>query len=39
MSERTEAELRNEIRSLVREYHAIAFPKKPFLGGIPTIPE
>jgi len=38
MSERTEAELRNEIRSLVREYHAIAFPEKPFLGGISTVP-
>jgi len=38
MSERTEAELRNEIRSLVSEYHAIAFPEKPFLGGISTVP-
>ena len=38
MSERTEAELRNEIRSLVREYHAIAFPEKPFLGGISAVP-
>jgi len=38
MSERTEGELRNEIRSLVREYHAIAFPEKPFLGGISTVP-
>jgi len=38
MSERTEAELRNEIRSLVREYHAVAFPEKPFLGGISAVP-
>ena len=38
MSERTEGELRNEIRSLVREYHAIAFPEKPFLGGTSTVP-
>jgi len=38
MSERTEAELRSEIRSLVRRYHAVAFPEKPFLGGISAVP-
>ncbi len=39
MSEKTRAEqLRNEIIGLVKEYHAEAFPAKPFLGGISTIP-
>lgn len=31
-------ELRKQILELVREYHAEAFPEKPFLGGISTIP-
>ena len=38
MTERTESELRQEIRSLVREYHEVAFPDKPFLGGISAVP-
>ena len=38
MTERTESELRQEIRSLVREYHEVAFPEKPFLGGISAVP-
>jgi len=32
------AELRDEILRLTREYHAVAFPPKPFLGGISQIP-
>jgi CDP-6-deoxy-D-xylo-4-hexulose-3-dehydrase len=32
------AELRQRILELTREYHALAFPSKPFLGGISTIP-
>jgi CDP-6-deoxy-D-xylo-4-hexulose-3-dehydrase len=31
-------ELRQRILELTREYHALAFPPKPFLGGISTIP-
>ena len=39
MNEKTRAEqLRGEIIGLVKEYHAEAFPTKPFLGGISTIP-
>ncbi len=35
---KTAAELRAEIVQLTREYHAVAFPAKPFLGGISQIP-
>ena len=39
MNEKTRAEqLRGEIIGLVKQYHAEAFPTKPFLGGISTIP-
>ena len=39
MSDKTRAEqLRAEIIGLVKEYHAEAFPAKPFLGGISNIP-
>ena len=39
MSENTRAEqLRKQIIGLVKEYHAEAFPAKPFLGGISTVP-
>lgn len=38
MSERSESELREEIRSLAREYYDVAFPEKPFLGGISAVP-
>jgi CDP-6-deoxy-D-xylo-4-hexulose-3-dehydrase len=31
-------ELRQRILELTREYHALAFPSKPFLGGISAIP-
>ena len=31
-------QLRNQILELVKEYHAEAFPEKPFLGGISTVP-
>jgi CDP-6-deoxy-D-xylo-4-hexulose-3-dehydrase len=34
----TEAELRAQILKLTREYHAVAFPDKPFLGGISQVP-
>lgn len=33
-----EQELRAQILELAREYHAVAFPDKPFLGGISQIP-
>ena len=33
-----EEELRAEILKLTREYHEVAFPEKPFLGGISQIP-
>ena len=33
-----EQELRAQILQLTREYHAVAFPDKPFLGGISQIP-
>ena len=32
------AELRAEIVRLAREYHATAFPPKPFMGGISAVP-
>lgn len=39
MTEKSRADqLRAQIRELVREYHAEAFPEKPFLGGISTVP-
>ena len=34
----TAAELRSEILRLTREYHAVAFPPKPVLGGISHVP-
>ena len=33
-----EQELRAQILELTREYHAVAFPDKPFLGGISQVP-
>ena len=33
-----ESELRAEILKLTREYHEVAFPEKPFLGGISQMP-
>jgi len=33
-----EEELRDEILKLTREYHEVAFPEKPFVGGISQIP-
>ena len=39
MTEKSRADqLRAQIRELVREYHAEAFPERPFLGGISTVP-
>ncbi len=39
MAENSRADqLRREILSLVREFHAEAFPERPFLGGISTVP-
>ena len=39
MTEKSRADqLRAQIRNLVKEYHAEAFPEKPFLGGISTVP-
>jgi CDP-6-deoxy-D-xylo-4-hexulose-3-dehydrase len=39
MTEKSRADqLRAQIRDLVKEYHAEAFPEKPFLGGISTVP-
>lgn len=38
MGDRTAQDLRQEILSLVRQYHDVAFPPKPFLGGISSIP-
>ena len=39
MTEKSRADdLRRQIIDLVGEYHAEAFPEKPFLGGISTIP-
>jgi CDP-6-deoxy-D-xylo-4-hexulose-3-dehydrase len=37
-SKSTADELRQRILELTKEYHALAFPPKPFLGGISTIP-
>jgi CDP-6-deoxy-D-xylo-4-hexulose-3-dehydrase len=34
----TEQDLRAQILKLTREYHAVAFPDKPFLGGISQVP-
>ena len=33
-----ESELRAEILKLTREYHEVAFPEKPFVGGISQVP-
>lgn len=38
MSDRSPDQLRREILDLVREYHGVAFPPKPFLGGISAVP-
>lgn len=39
MAEKSRAEqLRAQILELVKEYHGEAFPEKPFLGGISTVP-
>jgi len=39
MSEKSRADqLRAQILGLVKEYHAEAFPERPFLGGISTVP-
>jgi len=38
MGDRTAQDLRQEILSLVREYHVVAFPPRPFVGGISSIP-
>ena len=39
MAEKSRADqLRAQILRLVKEYHQEAFPPKPFLGGISTIP-
>ncbi len=38
MSDLRVQELRQQILSLVREYHLEAFPDRPFLGGISTVP-
>ena len=39
MAEKSKADqLRAQILELVKEYHQEAFPEKPFLGGISTIP-
>jgi CDP-6-deoxy-D-xylo-4-hexulose-3-dehydrase len=39
MAEKSRADqLRAQILDLVREYHAEAFPERPFLGGISTVP-
>ena len=39
MAEKSRADhLRAQILNLVKEYHQEAFPVKPFLGGISTIP-
>jgi CDP-6-deoxy-D-xylo-4-hexulose-3-dehydrase len=39
MTEKSRADqLRAQIRELVREYHAEAFPDRPFLGGISMVP-
>jgi CDP-6-deoxy-D-xylo-4-hexulose-3-dehydrase len=39
MAEKSRADqLRSQILGLVKEYHAEAFPEKPFLGGISTVP-
>ena len=35
---KTSEQLRAEIANLVEQYHRVAFPQKPFLGGIYTIP-
>jgi CDP-6-deoxy-D-xylo-4-hexulose-3-dehydrase len=35
---KTSEQLRAEIADLVEQYHRVAFPPKPFLGGISTIP-
>ena len=35
---KTSEQLRAEIANLVGQYHRVAFPQKPFLGGISTIP-
>jgi CDP-6-deoxy-D-xylo-4-hexulose-3-dehydrase len=37
-AEQTAEQLRAQILKLTRDYHAAAFPQKPFLGGISTVP-
>jgi CDP-6-deoxy-D-xylo-4-hexulose-3-dehydrase len=36
--QKTADQLRQEIAALVEQYHQVAFPAKPFLGGISTLP-
>jgi CDP-6-deoxy-D-xylo-4-hexulose-3-dehydrase len=36
--QKTADQLRQEIAALVEQYHQVAFPTKPFLGGISTLP-
>ena len=36
--QKTADQLRQEITALVEQYHQVAFPAKPFLGGISTLP-
>ena len=36
--QKTADQLRQEIAALVEQYHQAAFPAKPFLGGISTLP-
>ena len=36
--QKTADQLRQEIATLVEQYHQAAFPAKPFLGGISTLP-
>ena len=36
--QKTADQLRQEIAALVKQYHPAAFPEKPFLGGISTLP-